>query len=245
MGQLPRDISPAEFMIICGSRTLTGAHSVLVGIGQPNMAALMAKRLHAPDLVLLYESGVIDAAPDKLPLSIGDPTLVDGAAGVVSMLDLFELFIASSSIEVGFVGGAQIDRVGRINATVIGEYDSPEARLPGSGGASDIALGVRKLVVMTKHEPRRLVREVDFITAAIPTGVEEVVVTDLAVLELRGDELQVVSIHPGVTPDDVRRATSWDIEVPSDTPLTEVATREEFEALEQLDPEGLYAPASS
>ncbi len=235
-----REPTADEFTIICGARSLVGARSVLVGIGRPNMAALLAKRVHSPDLVLVYESGVVDSAPDKLPLSIGDPSLVKGAASITSMVDLFAYYVAPGRIDVGFVGGAQVDRRGHVNATVIGGYDDPTARLPGSGGASDIALGVRKLVVMTRHERRRLVGEVDFITAQVAEGAEEVVVTDLAVMSLTEGELRIESLHPGVSRDQVRAATGWDIEVADGVPTTAPATDTELEALRTLDPEHLY-----
>lgn len=235
------DVGSGEFMSICGSRALAGASSALVGIGQPNMAAMLAKRLHAPDLALVYESGVVDSNPEELPLSICDPTLVKGAASVCSMVDLFAYYVAAGRIEVGFVGGAQVDRSGRINATVIGPYDAPMVRLPGRGGASDIALSVSRLVVMTRHEARRLVEEVDFVTAEPPPGGEQVVVTDLAIFKPRDGELVVDSIHPGVEADEVRARTGWDVVVPDDVRVTKEASSEEIDALRSLDPEGLYS----
>jgi glutaconate CoA-transferase, subunit B len=236
----PVEVTPEEFMIICGARALQGAASVLVGVGQPNMAALLAQRLYAPGLTLIYESGVIDAAPKKLPLSIGDPTLVQGAASVTSMVDLFAYFLAARRIEVGFVGGAQVDRRGRVNSTVIGDYDVPTARLPGSGGASDIALGVQRLVVMTKHEERRVVEEVDFVTAEVGPGTEELVVTDLAIMSLQDGSLVVDSIHSGVDPEALRDATGWDLGLLDGVATTRAANGSEIDALRSLDPERLY-----
>src|SRR6266853_752893 len=154
-----------EVMVILGARALTTCRTVLVGIGQPNLAAALAKRLYNPDLLLIYESGVIDGGASRLPLSIGDTSLVKDAVGICSMFELFAYYLSGHRIDVGFVGAAQIGRDGQLNATAIGDYAHPLVRLPGSGGASDMALAVAELIVMSPHERRRFPERVDFVTS--------------------------------------------------------------------------------
>ena len=155
--------SPSELMIINAARLLQDGDVVFVGVGQPNLACNLAKRTHAPNLVMIYEAGVIGAEPARLPLSIGDPTLVSGALSIVSMYDIFALYLQRGNIDVGFMGGAQIDRFGNINATVIGEdYQHPKTRLPGSGGAQEIAAWANRCYLMTPHQKRRFPGEGGF-----------------------------------------------------------------------------------
>ena len=248
--------SPAELMIVNAARLLHNGDVVFVGVGQPNLACNLAKRTHAPDLLLIYEAGVIGAEPARLPLSIGDPTLVSGALSVVSMYDIFTLYLQRGNVDVGFLGGAQIDRFGNINATVIGaDYTHPKVRLPGSGGAQEIAAWANRCYVMTPHQKRRFPEKVDFLTSAGylaggdgreraglrgkgPVGV----VTDIGLLEPdeRG-ELILAALHPGKTAEQARENTGWKLrsapEVRSTAPLTE----EELRILrEELDPHGIY-----
>lgn len=226
-----------EMMIVQAARTLANCRSVLVGIGEPNIAAMLAKAVHAPQLVLLYESGVVDSQPSRLPLSIGDACLVERAGAVTTMFELFAYYLAGGRVDAGFVGCAQIDRAGNMNTTVIGKYASPRARLPGSGGASDIALAVSKLIVMTRHEPRRFPKSVDFVTSSRPNGSrlkEQIVITNLAVLEFRDGELAVTFLQPGAERDDVRQATGWGVRFASDVERLPPPTRDELGALRML-----------
>ena len=159
--------SPAELMIVNAARLLKDGDVVFVGVGQPNLACNLAKRTHAPNLVMIYEAGVIGAEPSRLPLSIGDPTLVSGALSVVSMYDIFTNYLQRGNVDVGFLGGAQIDRFGNINATVIGsDYAHPKVRLPGSGGAQEIAAWANRCYILTPHQKRRFPEKVDFATSA-------------------------------------------------------------------------------
>ena len=141
--------SPAELMIVNSARMLRDGDVVFVGVGQPNLACNLAKRTHAPNLVMIYEAGVIGAQPARLPLSIGDPTLVSGALSVCSMYDIFAFYLQRGHVDVGFMGGAQIDKYGNINATVIGDYAKPKVRLPGSGGSQEIAAWANRCYLMT------------------------------------------------------------------------------------------------
>src|SRR5512140_702639 len=163
----PPPYSPSELMIVNAARLLNNGDVVFVGVGQPNLACNLAKRTHAPELVMIYEAGVIGAEPARLPLSIGDPTLVSGALSVVSMYDIFTNYLQRGNVDVGFLGGAQIDRYGNINATIIGgDYSHPKVRLPGSGGAQEIAAWANRCYIMTPHQKRRFPEKVDFITSA-------------------------------------------------------------------------------
>ena len=248
--------SSAELMIINASRLLRDGDVVFVGVGQPNLACNLAKRTHAPNLVMIYEAGVIGAEPARLPLSIGDPTLVSGALSVVSMYDIFSLYLQRGNIDVGFMGGAQIDKFGNINATVIGsDYDHPKTRLPGSGGAQEIAAWANRCYLMTPHQKRRFPEKVDFMTSAgflagraqrEATGVRGAgmlaVVTDIGLMEPdRRGELVLTAVHPGRTAAEARENTGWDLKVASELRTTDPITEGELRILrEELDPEGIY-----
>src|SRR5512137_1472858 len=161
------DYTASELMTINSARLLRDGDVVFVGVGQPNLACNLARRTHAPNLLMIYEAGVIGAQPARLPLSIGDPTLVSGATAVCSMYDIFSLYLQRGNVDVGFMGGAQIDRFGNINATVIGaDYTHPKTRLPGSGGAQEIAAWSNRCYLMTPHQKRRFPEKVDFLTSA-------------------------------------------------------------------------------
>src|SRR5213594_448099 len=154
-----------EVMRIVAARTLRGKRNCFVGIGAPNAAANLARRVHNPELVLIYESGTIGAKPDVLPLSIGDGELAETADTVVSIPEIFAYWLQAGRIDVGFLGAAQIDRLGRLNTTVIGTYDHPTVRLPGAGGAPEIAAAAHEVVVMLRQRPQAFVEVVDFVTS--------------------------------------------------------------------------------
>ena len=156
--------SKSEMMIVAAARELAGQHVCFVGVGLPNIAVNLAKRTVAPDLELVYEAGVFGARPARLPLSIGDPTIVTGATSVVSMYELFSFYLQGGRIDVGFLGAAQIDRFGNINTTVIGDYGTPQVRLPGSGGACEIAINARQVMVIMRQGARSFVDTIDFRT---------------------------------------------------------------------------------
>ena len=154
-----------EMMAATAARELRDGEVVFVGIGLPNLACNLARATHAPNLVLIYESGAVGAVPERLPVSIGDPALVTGSLMVCSMADVFQCFLQNGRIEVGFLGGAQVDRYGNINTTVIGSYQKPAVRLPGSGGAAEIAIHARRTLVISRLNPRAFPASVDFITS--------------------------------------------------------------------------------
>jgi glutaconate CoA-transferase subunit B len=228
--------APDEMMAVEAARRLGDGTVCFVGIGLPSVAANLARRTHAPDCVLIYESGTIGAKPNQLPLSIGDGELAETADAVVSVPEMFAYWLQGGRIDVGFLGAAQIDRHGNLNSTVIGDYDAPIVRLPGGGGAPEIATSARDVFVMLRQTPRAFVDELDF-TTSVGDRVR-VVVTDLGILEPQDGELTLVATHPGVTVDDVREATGWDLRVAEDMQQTAAPTEDELRALRSLKTKG-------
>ncbi len=249
------DYTSSELMTINASRLLRDGDVVFVGVGLPNLACNLAHRTHAPNLLMIYEAGVIGARPNRLPLSIGDPTLVSGASAVCSMYDIFTLYLQRGHVDVGFLGGAQIDRYGNINATVIGSYEHPKVRLPGSGGSMEIAAWANRCYIMTPHQKRRFPEKVDFRTSTgflngrkereasgVRGGGPQAVVTDMGILEPdENGELMLTALHPGVTVEQVCANTGWPLKVAGELRTTEPVTEEELRILrEELDPGWIY-----
>jgi glutaconate CoA-transferase subunit B len=216
------------------ARRLDDGTVCFVGIGLPSKAANLARSTHAPDCVLIYESGTIGAKPQHLPLSIGDGELAETADAVVSVPEIFAYWLQAGRIDVGFLGAAQIDRFGNLNSTVIGDYEQPQVRLPGGGGAPEIATSCRETLVMLRQSPRTFVRDVDFLTTR-GDGVTAVV-TDLGVLEPDPEtgELTLTSIHPGVSREDALAATGWELRVAEDLEVGEPPSATELAALRAL-----------
>jgi glutaconate CoA-transferase, subunit B len=238
----------AEMMTIAAARTLPDGASCLVGIGLPSTAANLARRVHAPGLVLVYESGAIGAKPAYLPLSIGDGILAETADTVVSLVEIFSYWIQAGRIDVGFLGAAQIDRFANINTTIIGSsYTSPKIRLPGAGGAPEIAAGCKEVIIVVRQTRDRFVDRLDFVTSiGHGTGGDEprrqgrgptAVITDLGVLEPDPDtrELVLTRVHPGVTAADAQAATGWELRVAAPLETTPPPTEEELRVLRELE----------
>lgn len=238
-----------EMMTVAAARALTGDTRCFVGIGLPSTAANLARRTHAPDLVLVYESGTIGARPDRLPLSIGDGVLAATADAVVSVPEMFNYWLQPGRIGVGFLGAAQIDRYGNINTTVIGDYGDPRVRLPGAGGAPEIAASCGEVIVVVRQSPRTFVDRVDFVTSVghgrgpgdrARLGLRGrgpvLVITDLGVLEPDPDdrELTLTRLHPGVTAEQAVAATGWPLRVATAVTGTEPPGRHELAALRAL-----------
>jgi glutaconate CoA-transferase subunit B len=220
--------TPDEMMIVSAARALAGVRTVFVGVGLPNVACYLARQTVAPNLELIYESGVYGAQPARQPLSIGDPALVSGALSVVSMADLFGLYLQGGLIDVALLGGAQIDRYGNLNTTVIGDYASPKVRLPGSGGACEIAINARRVLYIMRLDKRTFVEKLDFCTSPgyltggqarkhldMPGEGPHLVITDKAIFDFANTEreMQLATLHPGVTLDQVREAIGWQIRI--------------------------------
>jgi len=252
---MDKNYSSAELLTINAARLLRDGDVVFVGVGLPNLACNLARRTHAPHLLMIYEAGVIGAQPARLPLSIGDPTLVSGALSVCSMYDIFTFYLQRGNVDVGFLGGAQIDRFGNINATVIGEYNHPKVRLPGSGGSMEIAAWANRCYIITPHQKRRFPEKVDFRTSAgFLSGRSQreaarlrgagplAVVTNLGIMEPDEEgELVLTALHPGVTQEEAKSNTGWDLKIVPDLLVTEPPTNKELRILrEDLDPDGIY-----
>ena len=220
------DFTANELMVCQAARQLRDGEVVFVGIGLPNVACNLARRLHAPDLVLIYESGAVGAEPKRLPISIGDPSLVTDSLSVCSMFDVFNYYLQGGLIDVGFLQGAQIDRFGNLNTTVIGDYARPKVRLPGSGGACEIALLAKRIFVIAPQSKRSFPPKVDFITS--PAKPPEIVVTDLGCYEFVDGEMVLTSLHPGCTVEQVRENTGWDVAIAEELKITERPTSEEL-----------------
>jgi glutaconate CoA-transferase subunit B len=248
--------TPAEMMTAVAARELRDGEVVFVGIGLPNLACNLARATHAPHLVLIYESGAVGAVPERLPVSIGDPALVTGSLMVCSMADVFQLLLQNGRIEVGFLGGAQIDRYGNINTTVIGEYDRPKVRLPGSGGAAEIAIHARRTLVIARLDRRAFPEQVDFITSpgqcskgrrrrdyGMPGAGPTRVITDKAILEADQDtgELVVAALYPGVEMAEVEQRVGWQLRRRETLAQVQPPSGAELSLLRDvLDPQRLY-----
>ena len=227
-----RGFTADEMMAVAAARRLRDGTVCFVGIGLPSLAANLARRTHAPGCVLVYESGAIGAKPQHLPLSIGDGELAETAVAVVSVPEMFSYWLQGGRIDVGFLGAAQIDRHGNLNSTVIGDYETPNVRLPGGGGAPEIATGVEDVFVLLRQTPRAFVERLDF-TTSLGSRVR-VVVTDLGVLEPIDGELTLTRVHLGATMEQARAATAWPLQVAADMRQTEPPTPSELSALRSL-----------
>jgi glutaconate CoA-transferase subunit B len=250
------DYTPTEMMTAVAARELRDGEVVFVGIGLPNLACNLARAIHAPNLVLIYESGAVGALPERLPVSIGDPALVTGSLMVCGMADVFQSLLQNGRIEVGFLGSAQIDRYGNINTTVVGDYERPSVRLPGSGGAAEIAIHARRTLVISRLDRRAFPETVDFVTSpghqakgrsraelGMPGAGPTKVVTDKAILEPdpATGELILAALYPGVEAYQVAEGVGWRLR--NRSPLTQVdppTEREIYVLREVLDPKRLY-----
>jgi glutaconate CoA-transferase subunit B len=242
-------VTTSEMMTVAAARMLRNGAVCFVGIGLPSTAANLARLTHAPDAVLIYESGPIGAKPSVLPLSIGDGELAETADTVVSTPEIFRYWLQGGRIDVGFLGAAQIDRFANLNTTTIGPYDSPRVRLPGAGGAPEIAALAGEVLIILNHDRRAFVDKLDFVTTAgfldghdgraragLPGKGPAAVITDLGILrpDPESKELVVTDLHPGVRPDQVRERTGWDVRFANDLRTTEPPRAHELEVLREL-----------
>ncbi len=243
--------TPEEMMVVAAARLLDEDDVVFIGIGLPSKAANLARRTHAPGVSMIYESGTLDTAPSVLPLSIGDPELSRTAKAVVSVPEMFNYWLQGGWIRTGFLGAAQIDRYANLNTTVIGSYDDPKVRLPGAGGAPEIASFCSRTLVMLRQNPRTFVEQLDFLTSVgfceggdsrkdlgVPGRGPQAVITDLGILEPdpQTRELVLTKVHPGVTTEAAIEATGWPLQVAQVVETTTPPTVCELEALRSLKP---------
>ena len=249
--------SPSEMMTAVAARELRDGEVVFVGIGLPNLACNLARSTHAPNLVLIYESGAVGAVPERVPVSIGDPALVTGSLMVCGMAEVFQMILQNGRIEVGFLGGAQIDRYGNINTTVVGSYEKPKVRLPGSGGAAEIAIHAQRTLIISRLDKRAFPEQVDFVTSpghryrdgarrrdmGMPGAGPIKVITDKAILEAdeATGELVLTRLYPGVTAEEVQAGIGWTLaQRPSPGSVEPPSERELRLLREELDPKRLY-----
>src|SRR6266567_675811 len=249
--QSERGYTPSEMMIVSAARALAGVRTVFVGVGLPNIACNLARYTVAPDLELIYESGVYGARPERLPLSIGDPALVSGATSVVSMADLFGLYLQGGLVEVALLGGAQIDRYGNLNTTVIGDYGKPRSRLPGSGGACEISINAQRTFMIMRLKRRAFVEKLDFVTSpghltgsdsrarlGLPGGGPELMITDKGILNFDNSqrEMQLSALYPGVAVNDVQAEVGWPLRLAEKIEEVTAPSLEELRLIrEELD----------
>lgn len=243
------DFTPTEMMTIAAARALSNEDVCFVGIGAPSAACNVARLTHAPDITLIYESGTIGTAPDVLPLSIGDGELCETAVTTVSVPEMFRYWLQGGRISIGFLGAAQLDRFGNINTTVIGDYTKPKVRLPGGGGAPEIATSCQEVYITMKQSTRGMVEKIDFFTSfghgeggndrerlGITTKGPTLLITDLAVWKPDPvtKEFTVVSVHPGVTRQQVQETCGWKVRFADDVEETPPPTELELKTLRDL-----------
>ena len=250
------EYTPSELMIVSASRALEGSRVVFVGVGLPNIACNLARGDHSPNLELVYESGIFGAHPARLPLSIGDPTLVSDATSAVSMADLFMFYLQGGLVDAALLGGAQIDRYGNLNTTVIGDYANPKVRLPGSGGACEIAINAKKVLIIMRLKQRAFVDRLDFLTSpghidgqntrgklGLPGAGPELVITDRALFNFdnHSQEMTLFQIAPGESIESIQQEVGWPLLVSENLREMDLPTAEELALIrEELDPQGMY-----
>jgi glutaconate CoA-transferase subunit B len=241
--------TPAEMMTVAASRALANGDICFVGIGLPSAACNLARLTHAPRIHLVYESGTLGTRPEVLPLSIGDGELCATALTTVPVPEMFRYWLQGGRITVGFLGGAQVDRFGNLNSTVIGEYAKPKVRLPGSGGATEIGMACGQIFLVMRHGPRSFVKELDFLTTVghgrtgrerrqlgLRTKGPTLLVTDLCIMrpDSETNEMIVKSLHPGIAREQIRERTGWDVRFAESVMETEPPAAEELEVLREL-----------
>jgi len=249
----PDDYIKPELMACCGAREIKDNDIVIVGTGFPTMAANIAKHTHAPNAMMMQESGVFDAQPTRPALSVGDPCLNPGAAMIGGLVEVMGMFLQNSWVDIGFLSGSQVDKYGNINTTVIGDYNKPKSRLPGSGGANPIGSLVKKVLIIALHDKRRLAEKVDFITTPgyidgpgarekwglPPNTGPHVIITNKGVMRFDDEtkEAYLASYHPDSSIDEIVSLTPWDLKIADNIHETESPRESELKVMrEVLDP---------
>jgi len=234
--------SPIEFMAYRAAKELTNGQVAFVGVGLPLLASSLARSTHAPHLTTIFESGVVGAVPSRLPTSVADPSVVPGSLSVVSVSDIFHHYLQGGLIDIGLLSGAQIDKHGNINSTVLGDYKNPQDRLPGSGGACEIAIHSKKLMIIMPMTKRTFVEKCDFITSpGFPTNKSPyIVVTNMGVCEFKDGEMVLTELCPGVTIENVKASCGWNLKEASPIKTSIAPTPEVTSLLKKIDPTKIY-----
>jgi glutaconate CoA-transferase subunit B len=251
------EFTTLELMAVCGSRQIKNGEVVFIGTGLPLIAAMLAKKTHAPGAKIVYEAGFIDSNAKDIALSIADSRLGYHAAGAIGLLETLGLMLQGGHVDLGFVGAAQIDEFGNINTTYIGSFEKPTVRLPGSGGGNDIISSARRIVVIMTHEKRKMVKKLDYLTSpgfldgpgareriGLLGGGPSLVVTNLCQMDFDPEtkRIRLATVHPGVAAQQVVENSGFDLIIPKEVPTTELPTHEELELLRAIDPNGIYIP---
>jgi glutaconate CoA-transferase subunit B len=253
----PKEFNALELMAVCGSKQIKNGEVVFIGTGLPLIAAMLAKKTHAPGAKIVYEAGYIDSNAKDIALSIADSRLGYHAAGAIGLIETLGLMLQGGHVDLGFVGAAQIDEYGNINTTYIGSFEKPNVRLPGSGGGNDIISSARRIVVIMTHEKRKMVKKLDYLTSpgfldglgarermGLLGGGPSLVVTNLCQMDFdpKTKRIRLATVHPGVTVHQVVENSGFDLIIPKDVPATELPTCEELALLRAIDPNGIYIP---
>jgi glutaconate CoA-transferase subunit B len=255
----PGEFNTLELMAVCGSKQIKNYEVVFIGTGLPLIAAMLAKKTHAPRAKIVYEAGFIDSNAKEIALSIADSRLGYRASGAIGLIETLGLMLQGGHVDLGFVGAAQIDEYGNINTTYIGSFEKPTVRLPGSGGGNDIISSAKRIVIIMTHEKRKMVKKLDYLTSpgfldgpgarervGLRGGGPSLVVTNLCQMDFDPEtkRIRLASVHPGVTARQVVENSGFDLIVPKKVPETEPPTVEELELLRAIDPSGIYIPRS-
>jgi glutaconate CoA-transferase subunit B len=253
----PNEFDTLELMAVCGSKQIKDGEVVFIGTGLPLIAAMLAKKTHAPGAKIVYEAGFIDSNAKEIALSIADSRLGYRASGAIGLIETLGLMLQGGHVDLGFVGAAQIDEYGNINTTYIGSFEKPSVRLPGSGGGNDIISSAKRVVVIMTHEKRKMVKKLDYLTspgfldgpgarerAGLLGGGPSLVVTNLCQMDFdpQTRRMRLATVHPGVSVQQVLENTGFDLIAPENVPTTELPTCEELALLRAIDPTGIYIP---
>lgn len=253
----PEEFSTLELMAVCGSRQIGNGDVVFIGTGLPLIAAMLAKKTHAPRAKIVYEAGFIDSNAKDIALSIADSRLGYQAAAAIGLIETLGLMLQGGHVDVGFVGAAQIDEYGNINTTYIGSFEKPTVRLPGSGGGNDIISSAKRVIVIMTHEKRKMVKKLDYLTspgfldgpgarekAGLLGGGPSLVVTNLCQMDFdpKTKRMRLATIHPRVSAPQVMENSGFDLIIPKNVPTTGLPTPEELRLLRAIDPTGIYIP---
>lgn len=253
----PGEFSQLQLMAVCGARQIRNNQVVFIGTGLPMIAAMLAKRTHAPRAKIVYEAGFVDSNTKDIALSVGDSRLGYHAAGAMGLVEALGTILQGGHVDLGFVGAAQIDQYGNINTTYIGPFEKPIVRLPGSGGGNDIISSAKRIVVMMTHERRKMAKRLDYMTSpgfldglgsrereGLLGGGPSLVVTDLCQMDFEPEtkRMRLATIHPGVTTEQIIEKTEFELIIPKNVPTTELPHRQELKLLTEIDPKGVYIP---